>query len=470
MISRRDAVRAVAGLGTLAGIGALARYAFLPPPAGARLDEERMNDLATKVFEAVPETARARTCLAFDHPLRQYYNRGLPVGGLNVNAASLGWAARRALTDLIDLNLSPAGRTRVPQQDAMSLTGVNFKRLLFFGDPRRGPYQALVSGVHLNLRLGGRCPENVAFGGPQIYGDQRGDGEIGLPGNAYRYQLAGAHRLWGALSAAERTAVRVARAPAQTNIGLQGPAGRFDGLPVAELALPKRRLVRATIANMLDTYADGSYAWDCLERNGGVEALHFADYDSDFQGGRRAGDAPSQVFRLEGPAAVLHFRGEPHVHAFIHVAQAADQQVSLGEPLGKNPVMLEGERLQAVFETAMREQAHAEVAFYPEAGMVGRLRAGLIKTGDVWVAESWVDDLVVAELRGADLQPGIIAAMRARGVEPQAGKRYRFATTGNVLRDGRLGRLDAGANPQSLGLLRDAISAYLRTAVFLMRG
>jgi hypothetical protein len=468
VINRRGAIGALAGVGTLAGVGALARFAVLPPPGRAPRDDAAA--LAASVFEAVPQNARASTCLPFDHPLRQYYNRGLPLGGLKVSAASLGWGARRALTDLVAASLSAAGQARVPRQDAMSLTGVNFKRLLFFGDPRSGPYQAVLSGVHLNLRLGGSVPERVAFGGPQIYGDQRGDGAVGLPGNTYRYQMANAHRLWEALTPAERTAARQERAPAQTNIGLQGAAGRFDGLAVAQLALPKRRLVHAMVAGMLDTYADSAHAWDCLARNGGVEALHFADYDIDFDGGRRAGAAPSQIFRLEGAAAVLHFRGEPHVHAFIHVAEDAAQQVSLGEPLGENPAVLQGAGLQAFFEAAMRAQSHADFAYYPQASVVGRLRAGMIRTGDLWVAENWVDELVVAEPRGADLGPAVVAALRERGVDPHPDRRYRIATTGYLARDESVEAFGGANNRRSLGLLRDAIAAHLKIAGFPRSG
>ena len=204
----------------------------------------------------------------------------------------------------------------------------------------------------------------------------------------------------------------------------------------------------------------------CLARNGGIEALHFADYNVDFDGGRRAGNAPSQIFRLEGAAAVFHFRGEPHVHAFIHVAEDADQQVSLGEPLGENPTVLQGAGLQALFETAMRAQAQADFAYYPEASVVGRLRAGMIRTGDLWVAENWVDELVVAEPRGADLGPAVLAALRTRGADLHPDKRYRIATTGYVARDESVEAFGGADNRRSLGLLRDAIAAHLRLEGF----
>ena len=239
-------------------------------------------------------------------------------------------------------------------------------------------------------------------------------------------------------------------------------------MPVAELAPASRKLAREVVAYMLETYADedGAYAWECLERNGGVEALHVADYDVDFQGGRRAGDGPSQIFRLEGPAAVFHFRGEPHVHAFLNVAMDGERPVSLGEPLGESWTVLEGEGLRAFFETAMREQAQADVAYYPPGSVVGRLRAGTVRTGDIWVAESWVDDLAVVEAKGADLAPALERALRARGVAPQSASTYRIATTGYVAAQearvhlGRIGR------PRLLGLLRDALARHAKTHSF----
>ena len=64
--------------------------------------------------------------------------------------------------------------------------------------------------------------------------------------------------------------------------------GHTSGFRAAE----KRALARDVVSGILSTYADddASYAWRCLERNGGVDALRFADYDEDFQGGHRAGD------------------------------------------------------------------------------------------------------------------------------------------------------------------------------------
>lgn len=463
-MNRRDALKGAAGLGALAGSVAVLRYGFVAPPPSERLAS--VDELAIQVFEGLAEDERAKACVPYDHPLRQYYNRGLGMGGAMV--ATLGWDRRRALTDLFHAGLSEIGRTRVPDQFGFGWTGVNFMQLVICGDPRTGPYQIVLSGVHLNLRIGGRSEEGAALGGAQVYGDQRGNERVGLPGNVYRYQMEAAHRLRESLTPAQRAAMRVEHAPAQTLIGVQGRDGRFDGVPVAELVPASRKSAREVVARILENYAeeDAAYALECLERNGGVDALHLADYDVDYQGGRRAGDAPSQIFRLEGPAAVFHFRGEPHVHAFVNVAMDGDRPLSLGESLGENPAVLEGEDLKAYFEAAMRERAHADAAYYPGWAVVGRLRAGPVRTGDVWVAESWVDDLVTVDVKGGDLAGPVADAIRARGVAPQSDRTYRIATIDYVSgreAEERIGRV---RNRESLGLLRDAIAHHAKARGF----
>ncbi len=467
-MDRRLLLKGGIGLGALAGAGAFGRYAFFAPPLSERL--ENVDVLAARVFEGLSAKAKAQACVPYDHPSRQYYNRGLWAGGAVVHAGTFDWETRRALMDLFHAGLSEVGRTRVPNQFSTNWAGVNGLQLLICGDPRTGPYQMLLSGVHLNLRLGGRSREGAAFGGPQVYGDQRGNNRVGLPGNVYRYQMEASHRLFASMTPAQRTAARVEHAPPQTLIEVQGAGGRFDGVAVADLSTASRNLAREVVGGILENYADADaeYAWTCLEHNGGIDALHVADYDVDFQGGRRAGEGPSQIFRLEGPVAVFHFRGEPHVHAFLNVTMDGGQPLSLGELLADNPSVLEGEDLRRFFETAMREQAQADAAYVAPGSVVGRLRAGPVRTGDIWVAESWVDELVVVEVKGADLAPALAERLRSRGTAPQAGSIYRIATVGYVAANEARERLGQVRETRSLGLLRDALANHAATRGFAL--
>jgi len=153
-MNRRQLLKAGAGIAAVAAVGATTRYAVLAPPqrhTGASADE-----LAVEIQDGLSESAKSRACFAWDHPLRQVHNRGLWCGGVAVNAATLDWSARRALTDLLHTHLSEAGAERLLSQFPSRIAGVNYLNLLLFGDPRIGPWQMLLSGIHLNLRIAGR--------------------------------------------------------------------------------------------------------------------------------------------------------------------------------------------------------------------------------------------------------------------------------------------------------------------------
>ena len=62
---------------------------------------------------------------------------------------------------------------------------------------------------------------------------------------------------------------------------------------------------------------------------------------TDHEGGRNFADGLSQIFRLEGPAAVFHYRGEPHLHALFNVGMNGEQPLSVGEVVAENPSALD---------------------------------------------------------------------------------------------------------------------------------
>lgn len=462
-MNRREMLQAGLGVGALGALGGAAHYAVLPPP---QLRHPGSLDALAQQVHAELRRVMPGACLDYDHPLRQVHNRGVRLGGALVSPGNLSFHARCALSTVVHHTLSSEGCQRLLTELPSRYTGVNLLHLQMFGTPGEGPWQMLLSGVHLNLRIGSVTHAGTAFGGPQVYGDQRGNHQPGLPGNVFRYQMMAAHALLAQVSPATRRAVRVAQAPPQTCIAVQGREGRFDGVPVADLPAGARRQAQGLVRGILGNYGEeaGEDAWQCLQRNGGVDALCFADYDVDFQGGAHAGDKPSQIFRLEGPAAVLHFRGQPHVHAFVSVERDVEQPLSLGEVLGVNEAPLAGDSLRAWYESAMRNATHADHAEYPPWSVVGRLRAGPIRTGDVWAAEIWRDALVVCELSGEDIAPQVAARMAARGNTPQAHRRYRIATTGFAAEEEpSIGKVRSAHNR---GLLRDALVAQARVQGF----
>lgn len=460
-MDRRTALKLGVGLGAVAGAGLYGRHRLLPPPRSRVL--EPVDVLARRLFTGLDDEQRAAACVDYDHPLRQFHNRGVWGGGLSV-FRGFRREQRQLLNDLMYAGLSEAGRGRVPEEFFVRWPGVHAMSVLVCGDPTAPPYQVILTGPHTNLRLGGRSREGVAFGGPQVYGDQRGDGRVGLPGNLYRYQLLAAQRLLQGLDEGRRAAALLPEAPPQTQIEPQGRRGSFPGIPVADLAPESKALARELVDGILSTWppADVAYAQECLEANGGLDALHLSHYEHGVDGPIPEG----QVFRLEGPAAVLHFRGHPHVHAFVHVAMDGDAPLSLGELLGENPAPLEGAGVQALFEEAMRGETGADLAYYDPSSVAGRLRAGPIRTGDVRVLESWQEEIRVLEIRGSSLAPKLASRLRDRGAVPEPTRTYTVATTEYVAKhaaDEELGRVES-SRPGPL--LRDATVAHLRARGF----
>jgi hypothetical protein len=372
-------------------------------------------------------------------------------------------AQRSNLVDLLYAGLSEAGRARVPDEYYTRWFGAHSMRVLICGDPTAPPYQILLTGAHLNLRIGGKCREGVAFGGPQVYGDQRGNEQIGLPGNLYRDQFLLAQKLLRGLDGGRRKVATIAEAPIQTQIELQGRRGVLPGLPLGELAAGERALARELVGSILSTWPaqDSAYALECLAANGGIDALAFSTYEHGEDGPMPEG----QVFRLEGPAAVFYFRGHPHVHAFVNVAMDGDAPLSVGEPLGENPLALEAEGVVALFERALRSQTGADLAHYPRASVVGRLRAGPIRSGDIYTLESWQDSAAVVSIQGGNLSAVLRAKLEAQGSRIETQRLYRVATTRYAANElaSELGRSESRAQA---GLVRELTVAHLRAQPF----
>jgi Protein of unknown function (DUF3500) len=455
-MNRRTALKLGAQLGVAGGIGLLGGYELLPPWPSREL--EPLDTLARRLYATLDAEQRADACVPYDHPLRQYHNRGVWGGGRDI---LFGFSRRQRsmLTDLMYAGLSEEGRTRVPEEFFTKWSGVHSMRALICGDPAAPPYQIILTGNHINLRLGGTSREGAAFGGPQVYGDQRGNERPGLPGNLYRDQFLIAQRILRNLDARQKNLAVLEEAPVQTGIELQGPHGVFPGVAVSSLESDNRTLARELVERIFATYLpdDVAYARACLKANGGIDGLFLSYY----QHGEDGTIAEGQVFRLEGPGAVFYFRGYPHVHAFVNVAMNGDAPLSTGESVGENPAWLDRSGVKALFETALRTETGADLAYYPESSVAGRLRPGVIRSGDIYSLESWQETVEVVDVHGANLSGTMVAQLP----QPERGtdrtKTYSIATTAYAARDltDRLGRIEA-RRPGAM--LRDLTVAYLK--------
>ena len=197
-------------LGAGACASAIAGTAYLGVPGTEALASVR--SLATELYDSFDDATRNQVCVAYDHPLRQYHNRGVGLGGVAIGLSNFSWSQLEVLNRLFYSGLSEEGRGILPGQQFLQFLGVRTLRLLMAGDPRAPHFQVVLSGPHMNLRLGGESREGVAFGGPIVYGDQHGDSRQGLPGNVYQYQFHQGQELFDGLSPEQKKRALLAKA------------------------------------------------------------------------------------------------------------------------------------------------------------------------------------------------------------------------------------------------------------------
>ena len=70
--------------------------------------------------------------------------------------------------------------------------------------------------------------------------------------------------------------------------------------------------------------SDRDEVTQCLKSQGGLEACHLAYYAQDDIGS----DGVWDIWRLEGPSFVWYFRGYPHVHVWVNVADDASVKLN----------------------------------------------------------------------------------------------------------------------------------------------
>jgi hypothetical protein len=111
-MNRRTALQLGASLGVMAGAGFYGGYRLLPPRPSRVL--EPVDILARRFYSSLDAEQRSRTCVDYDHPLRQYHNRVW--GGGESIVFGFNRRQRATLTDLLYAGLSEQGRERIPEE------------------------------------------------------------------------------------------------------------------------------------------------------------------------------------------------------------------------------------------------------------------------------------------------------------------------------------------------------------------
>lgn len=311
-LDRRSFIRTVGGA-ALAGAAApvLLGGRFVQ---GAPTAKSSAETAVVRFYDSLSAAQKQTIVFPFDHDLRKKINANWLITKPTLESDFYSKQQQELVDEIIRNVTSKDGYERIQRQTEDDHGGIGSYSVAVFGTPGTDKFEWELTGRHLTLRADGDSVDQAAFGGPIIYGH----GEETPSKNLFHYQTKKVNEVFHALDAKQSARALVSKAPKEDQVALQGEKGTFPGISVGELSSDQKQLVESTLKVLLAPYRqeDVDEVFAILKASGGVDKLHLAYY----QEGDLQDDKTWDIWRVEGPSFVWHFRGAPHVHAYINIA------------------------------------------------------------------------------------------------------------------------------------------------------
>ncbi len=218
--------------------------------------------------------------------------------------------------------ISPEWHERIDKQLTDDAGGYGEQNsIAIFGEPGTREFEFVMTGRHMTIRCDGNSADHVAFGGPIFYGHAADSFDEGPthPGNVFWPQAVAANELYKMLDGKQQEQALLKKGlPAEEKVSFRGKDGDFQGLPVSELTSDQKEHLQQVMVKLVEPYrqSDRDEVTQCLKSQGGLDACSLAYYAENDIGK----DGVWDIWRLEGPSFVWHYRGAPHVHVWVNVA------------------------------------------------------------------------------------------------------------------------------------------------------
>ncbi len=306
-LSRRDFVK-VAGAAAVAASAIPAQAALAQPSPKSPAET-----VVKRFYDSLSPNQRKAVCLPFNHQKRSRISANWHVVETDIGDDFYSLEQREMIKDILKKVTSEDGYERLLKQMDEDDGGIGAYSCAIFGKPGDGQFQWTMTGRHLTIRADGNTLENMAFGGPLVYGH----GEEEARSNLFYYQTQEANKVFDALDPKQRQLALLQKAPGEARVPLQGEKGKFPGLSVSEMSDDQKKLVEQVIRIGLAPYRqqDVDEAIKFIKSGGDFAGLSMAFYQQNDLDNDKVWD----IWRVEGPNFVWHFRGAPHVHAYVHV-------------------------------------------------------------------------------------------------------------------------------------------------------
>jgi hypothetical protein len=323
IFSRRDFLR-TASAGTMA---AIAGGGFSSARPAYAADAQPPETVVKRLYDSLSEDQKRAVCFDWEYHdpqrglLRTRISNNWHITKPTINSEFYTAEQRRLIRDIFEGIVQPEWHAKFDKQLQDDAGGFgNSQNVAIFGKPGEGKFEFVLTGRHITLRCDGNSAEHVAFGGPIFYGHAASgfNESPDHPGNVFWHQALAANKVYEMLDPKQRTQASVSRSPREEEVGFRGPGGEFPGVPVTELTADQKELLQQTLQKLIEPYRQGDRdeVVACLKAQGGLDKCALAFYTDQDLGSDRVWDN----WRLEGPSFVWYFRGAPHVHVWVNVA------------------------------------------------------------------------------------------------------------------------------------------------------
>jgi len=283
--------------------------------------------LASRLHASLSPDQRSKVCVPWDyvHPkfglLRTRVGNNWNATAPAVKGDFFSKDQQQIVREVFERLIDPDWHARFDKQLEDDTGGFGHDQsVALIGEPGSGKFQFLLTGRHMTLRCDGDSAEHVAFGGPIFYGHDTGGGteDKDHTGNVFWPQALAANGVYSMLDGRQRNLAMVAKTPPENAIAFRPDGQPASGIPVSELSADQRAELERVLGVLLEPYrtVDRDEVRGCLTAQGGLDRCRLAFYQDDDLGH----DGVWDNWRLEGPAFVWHFRGSPHVHVWVNIA------------------------------------------------------------------------------------------------------------------------------------------------------
>ena len=285
--------------------------------------------LASRLHASLSPDQRSKVCVPWDyvHPkfglLRTRVGNNWNATAPAVKGEFFSKEQQQLVREIFEQLIDPDWHARFDKQLEDDTGGFGHDQsVALIGEPGSGKFQFLLTGRHMTLRCDGDSAEHVAFGGPIFYGHDTGGGteDKDHTGNVFWPQAVAANGVYSMLDGRQRKLAMVAKTPPENAIAFRGGGQSPPGISVSDLSVDQRAELERVLGVLLEPYrtVDRNEVRGCLTAQGGLDRCRLAFYQDDDLGD----DGVWDNWRLEGPAFVWHFRGSPHVHVWVNIADS----------------------------------------------------------------------------------------------------------------------------------------------------